>query len=169
MIFAPLNCILLDVMANINQLKYVSVFLEPQWALPVQGQHCICFEAVLQPQEWEPSLHVSINFHINHYVFLWLTFVATFVWELFSVYTCRSENVRTYKETPRISFYMVVTNPATPSIYIPKGDVEAAIRWGFIHDQENESSTNMTAILVQTFMCSLRWIDITFFIPQAFI
>uniref|UniRef100_A0A4W6CJV1 Angiotensin-converting enzyme n=1 Tax=Lates calcarifer TaxID=8187 RepID=A0A4W6CJV1_LATCA len=39
-----------------------------------------------------------------------------------------SENVLTYKETPRISFYMVVTNPASPSNYIPKSDVEAAIR-----------------------------------------
>ncbi|GAA6218829.1 angiotensin-converting enzyme 2 [Lates japonicus] len=39
-----------------------------------------------------------------------------------------SENVLTYEETPRISFYMVVTNPASPSNYIPKSDVEAAIR-----------------------------------------
>ncbi|XP_026233433.1 angiotensin-converting enzyme 2 isoform X2 [Anabas testudineus] len=39
-----------------------------------------------------------------------------------------AENVLTYKDTPRISFYMVVTNPSTPSIYIPKDDVEAAIR-----------------------------------------
>ncbi|KAG8001285.1 Angiotensin-converting enzyme 2 [Nibea albiflora] len=39
-----------------------------------------------------------------------------------------AENVLTYNETPRISFYIAVTNPATPSIYIPKGDVEAAIR-----------------------------------------
>ncbi|XP_038557367.1 angiotensin-converting enzyme 2 [Micropterus salmoides] len=38
------------------------------------------------------------------------------------------ENVLTYKETPRISFYIVVTNPANPSVYIPKHDVEAAIR-----------------------------------------
>ncbi|XP_045888831.1 angiotensin-converting enzyme 2 [Micropterus dolomieu] len=37
------------------------------------------------------------------------------------------ENVLTYKETPRISFYIVVTNPANPSVYIPKDDVEAAI------------------------------------------
>ncbi|XP_026175949.1 angiotensin-converting enzyme 2 [Mastacembelus armatus] len=39
-----------------------------------------------------------------------------------------SENVLTYEETPRISFYIVVTNPAKPSIYIPKADLEAAIR-----------------------------------------
>ncbi|XP_042345477.1 angiotensin-converting enzyme 2 [Plectropomus leopardus] len=39
-----------------------------------------------------------------------------------------AENVLTYKETPRISFYIVVTNPTTPSVYIPKDDVEAAIR-----------------------------------------
>lgn len=60
-------------------------------------------------------------------VFLWLSFVTTFVWELFLVCTCRPENVLTYKETPRISFYIVVTNPANPSVYIPKDDVEAAI------------------------------------------
>ncbi|XP_071345502.1 angiotensin-converting enzyme 2 [Trachinotus anak] len=39
-----------------------------------------------------------------------------------------SENILTYKETPRISFYIVVTNPAASSTYIPKKDVEAAIR-----------------------------------------
>ncbi|XP_044048369.1 angiotensin-converting enzyme 2 [Siniperca chuatsi] len=39
-----------------------------------------------------------------------------------------SENVLTYKESPRISFYIVVTNPASPSVYIPKDDVVAAIR-----------------------------------------
>ncbi|XP_041838146.1 angiotensin-converting enzyme 2 isoform X2 [Melanotaenia boesemani] len=39
-----------------------------------------------------------------------------------------SENVLTYKITPRISFYIVVTNPETPSIYIPKSVVEEAIR-----------------------------------------
>ncbi|XP_035508344.1 angiotensin-converting enzyme 2 [Morone saxatilis] len=39
-----------------------------------------------------------------------------------------SENVLSYKETHRISFYIVVTNPTNPSTYIPKDDVEAAIR-----------------------------------------
>ncbi|XP_040895328.1 angiotensin-converting enzyme 2 [Toxotes jaculatrix] len=39
-----------------------------------------------------------------------------------------SENVLAYKETPRISFYIVVTNPSSPYMYIPKNDVEAAIR-----------------------------------------
>nr|XP_057944737.1 angiotensin-converting enzyme 2 [Doryrhamphus excisus] len=39
-----------------------------------------------------------------------------------------SENILTYKETPRISFYMVVNNPKTPSVYIPREDVKAAIR-----------------------------------------
>ncbi|XP_072236951.1 angiotensin-converting enzyme 2 [Leuresthes tenuis] len=39
-----------------------------------------------------------------------------------------SENILTYQETPRISFFIVVTNPATPSVYIPKADVEEAIR-----------------------------------------
>ncbi|KAK2853827.1 hypothetical protein Q5P01_006488 [Channa striata] len=41
-----------------------------------------------------------------------------------------AENVLTYKETPRISFYMVITNPANASTYIPKDVVEAAIRLG---------------------------------------
>ncbi|KAM7405919.1 hypothetical protein PAMP_000332 [Pampus punctatissimus] len=39
-----------------------------------------------------------------------------------------SENILTYDETPRISFYIVVTNPNGPPEYISKGDVEAAIR-----------------------------------------
>ncbi|XP_037552775.1 angiotensin-converting enzyme 2 [Nematolebias whitei] len=39
-----------------------------------------------------------------------------------------SENVVTFKETPRISFYIAVTNPQTPTVYIPKADLEAAIR-----------------------------------------
>uniref|UniRef100_A0A8C6NK03 Angiotensin-converting enzyme n=1 Tax=Nothobranchius furzeri TaxID=105023 RepID=A0A8C6NK03_NOTFU len=39
-----------------------------------------------------------------------------------------AENVLTYNETPRISFYILVTNPATPSIFIPRADVEEAIR-----------------------------------------
>ncbi|XP_029949257.1 angiotensin-converting enzyme 2 isoform X2 [Salarias fasciatus] len=39
-----------------------------------------------------------------------------------------AENVLAYHETPRISFFIVVTDPATPSVYIPKGDLEAAIR-----------------------------------------
>ncbi|XP_078101680.1 angiotensin-converting enzyme 2 [Sander vitreus] len=41
-----------------------------------------------------------------------------------------SEDVLVYKETPRISFYIVVTNPANPTVYIPKDDLEAAIRLG---------------------------------------
>ncbi|XP_010790455.1 angiotensin-converting enzyme 2 [Notothenia coriiceps] len=39
-----------------------------------------------------------------------------------------AENVLTYQETPRVSFYIVVTDPATPTTYIPKADVEAAIQ-----------------------------------------
>uniref|UniRef100_A0A8B9H8F6 Angiotensin-converting enzyme n=1 Tax=Astyanax mexicanus TaxID=7994 RepID=A0A8B9H8F6_ASTMX len=39
-----------------------------------------------------------------------------------------SENIHTYKLTPRVSFYFVVTDPANPSTIIPKAEVEAAIR-----------------------------------------
>ncbi|XP_033492522.1 angiotensin-converting enzyme 2 [Epinephelus lanceolatus] len=39
-----------------------------------------------------------------------------------------AENVIACKETPRISFYIVVTDPASPAIFIPKHEVEAAIR-----------------------------------------
>uniref|UniRef100_A0A667X0J3 Angiotensin-converting enzyme n=1 Tax=Myripristis murdjan TaxID=586833 RepID=A0A667X0J3_9TELE len=39
-----------------------------------------------------------------------------------------SENVLTYHETPRISFYIMVTDPASPSLFIPKEELEAAIR-----------------------------------------
>ncbi|XP_032355526.1 angiotensin-converting enzyme 2 [Etheostoma spectabile] len=38
------------------------------------------------------------------------------------------EDVLVFDETPRISFYIVVTNPSTPTVYIPKDDLEAAIR-----------------------------------------
>ncbi|XP_012675889.2 angiotensin-converting enzyme 2-like [Clupea harengus] len=40
----------------------------------------------------------------------------------------KSENIYTYKETPRISFYFAVTDPANPVKTIPKAEVEAAIR-----------------------------------------
>uniref|UniRef100_A0A674DHS8 Angiotensin-converting enzyme n=1 Tax=Salmo trutta TaxID=8032 RepID=A0A674DHS8_SALTR len=39
-----------------------------------------------------------------------------------------TENIHTYKETARISFYFVVTDPANPAVVIPKAEVEAAIR-----------------------------------------
>ncbi|XP_062303001.1 angiotensin-converting enzyme 2 [Osmerus eperlanus] len=39
-----------------------------------------------------------------------------------------SENIRIYKETPRISFYFQVTNPDNTTMFIPKAEVEAAIR-----------------------------------------
>ncbi|XP_032417398.1 angiotensin-converting enzyme 2 [Xiphophorus hellerii] len=39
-----------------------------------------------------------------------------------------AENILTYEETPRISFYMVATNPGSPSTYIHKSDMEAAVR-----------------------------------------
>uniref|UniRef100_A0A3P8ZXN9 Angiotensin-converting enzyme n=1 Tax=Esox lucius TaxID=8010 RepID=A0A3P8ZXN9_ESOLU len=38
------------------------------------------------------------------------------------------DNIHIYKETPRISFYFVVTDPANPTMVIPKAKVEAAIR-----------------------------------------
>ncbi|XP_062268927.1 angiotensin-converting enzyme 2 [Platichthys flesus] len=38
-----------------------------------------------------------------------------------------SENVHTFNETERISFYIMVTKPKT-TVYIPKSDLEAAIR-----------------------------------------
>uniref|UniRef100_A0A674DM91 Angiotensin-converting enzyme n=1 Tax=Salmo trutta TaxID=8032 RepID=A0A674DM91_SALTR len=40
----------------------------------------------------------------------------------------KTENIHTYKETARISFYFVVTDPANPAVVIPKAEVEAAIR-----------------------------------------
>ncbi|XP_029702274.1 angiotensin-converting enzyme 2 [Takifugu rubripes] len=42
--------------------------------------------------------------------------------------TFTAENVLAYKETPRISFYILVMDPKTPSKYIPKAVVEEAIR-----------------------------------------
>ncbi|XP_076880059.1 angiotensin-converting enzyme 2 isoform X2 [Brachyhypopomus gauderio] len=39
----------------------------------------------------------------------------------------KSENIHTYRETPRISFYFVVTHPTNGSRIVPKPEVEAAI------------------------------------------
>ncbi|CAJ1049466.1 angiotensin-converting enzyme 2 [Xyrichtys novacula] len=39
-----------------------------------------------------------------------------------------SENVLTFNDTERISFFILVTNPGSVSTYVPKGDLEAAIR-----------------------------------------
>lgn len=69
------------------------------------------------------------------FVFLWLSFVTTFVWQLFSVCTFRSENIIMYDDTPRISFYIAVTNPASHSVYISRDVVEAAIRWASFNTQ----------------------------------
>uniref|UniRef100_A0A8C7JY72 Angiotensin-converting enzyme n=1 Tax=Oncorhynchus kisutch TaxID=8019 RepID=A0A8C7JY72_ONCKI len=40
----------------------------------------------------------------------------------------KTANIHTYKETARISFYFVVTDPANSAVVIPKAEVEAAIR-----------------------------------------
>ncbi|XP_028257888.1 angiotensin-converting enzyme 2 isoform X2 [Parambassis ranga] len=62
-----------------------------------------------------------------------------------------SENILVYNETPRISFYIVVTNPKAPSTYIPKVDVEAAVRLsrGRINDafQLNDKTLEFEGIL----------------------
>ncbi|XP_061830525.1 angiotensin-converting enzyme 2 [Nerophis lumbriciformis] len=39
-----------------------------------------------------------------------------------------AQNILTYRHTPRISFYMVVTHPQRPAEYVPREDVKAAIR-----------------------------------------
>jgi len=48
----------------------------------------------------------------------------------------KAENVFLYRQTPRISFYVLATNPKNPTTYIPKEDMEAAIRFsrGRIND-----------------------------------
>lgn len=50
------------------------------------------------------------------------------LWQLFFTFTTRAENIITYEETPRISFDMLATHPGNPSTYIPKSDMEAAVR-----------------------------------------
>uniref|UniRef100_A0A7N6B0Z6 Angiotensin-converting enzyme n=1 Tax=Anabas testudineus TaxID=64144 RepID=A0A7N6B0Z6_ANATE len=58
-------------------------------------------------------------------------FKASVAYALRQYYSLKNETLlftSVSSDTPRISFYMVVTNPSTPSIYIPKDDVEAAIR-----------------------------------------
>ncbi|KAG7467207.1 hypothetical protein MATL_G00150950 [Megalops atlanticus] len=39
-----------------------------------------------------------------------------------------SDNIHTYKLTPRVSFYFIVSDPTNPMKIIPKADVEAAVR-----------------------------------------
>lgn len=51
------------------------------------------------------------------------------------VHTCRAENVLAYDQTPRISFYILVMDPKTPSKYIPKTVVEEAIRLALCHSR----------------------------------
>lgn len=57
-----------------------------------------------------------------------MTFATSFTCECSLIYACRAENVGAYLETPRISFYIAVTNPKNLTEYIPKSDVEDAIR-----------------------------------------
>lgn len=52
---------LFNVMPIVLLFLCVSVPLECQWALPVPGQHCLCLEAVLQPEEQDSSFHVSMR------------------------------------------------------------------------------------------------------------
>lgn len=47
---------------------------------------------------------------------------------IFSLYPLRSENIITFDETPRISFYMRASEPGNPSAYISTSDLKAAIR-----------------------------------------
>lgn len=43
--------------------------------------------------------------------------------------TLTPDDVQTYEETPRISFYIVIKNPAASNQFFPKEEVEAAIRF----------------------------------------
>lgn len=72
-----------------------------------------------------PSRQYRLCFFFYLYVF------ASASKARFFVPTCRSANIHTYNETPRISFYMAVSRPSS-SEYIPKSDLEAAIRWDSI-------------------------------------
>lgn len=53
---------------------------------------------------------------------------AHFLKSFFNIGSFRSADVLAYKDTPRISFYIVVKNPAAANEFFPREDVEAAIR-----------------------------------------
>ncbi|KAM6943565.1 LOW QUALITY PROTEIN: angiotensin-converting enzyme 2 [Xenentodon cancila] len=44
------------------------------------------------------------------------------------VFTFRADNIVTLNETPRISFYIVVTNPTKSTEFVPREELEASIR-----------------------------------------
>ncbi|CAL8350954.1 unnamed protein product [Merluccius merluccius] len=62
-----------------------------------------------------------------------------------------AKDVLTYRETPRISFYFLVTEPSSPSLFIPRDEVEAAVRFsrGRINDafQLNDHTLEFEGIL----------------------
>uniref|UniRef100_A0A8C1ZDQ6 Angiotensin-converting enzyme n=1 Tax=Cyprinus carpio TaxID=7962 RepID=A0A8C1ZDQ6_CYPCA len=60
------------------------------------------------------------------------------------------ENINTYKETARISFYFVVMDPTKPDTLIPKADVEAAI-WYILKPFDNSKCGIEFLTLVQNF------------------
>uniref|UniRef100_A0A8C7T7S3 Angiotensin-converting enzyme n=1 Tax=Oncorhynchus mykiss TaxID=8022 RepID=A0A8C7T7S3_ONCMY len=70
----------------------------------------------------------------SQYIYMWnanemYLFKANMAYAMRQYYLeVNKTNIHTYKETARISFYFVVTDPANSAVVIPKAEVEAAIR-----------------------------------------
>ncbi|XP_023257445.1 angiotensin-converting enzyme 2 [Seriola lalandi dorsalis] len=99
------------------------------------------WETAIDPySEYAIKVRLSLKAALGDNAYAWNTnelylFKANIAYALRQYYMQKNEslpftaeNILTYKETARISFYFVVTNPANPSTYIPKTDVQAAVR-----------------------------------------
>lgn len=137
---ASLPGILLVVMVIINNSNMFQYPWNPNELYLFKANVAYALRQYYQLQKNESLVFTSVSTlaSSHHSVFL-LTF--DWLWlrhfSRFSFFTCRTANILSYEETRRVSFYIVVTNPTTPTSYIPKTDVEAAIRWGarFIQNQ----------------------------------
>lgn len=70
------------------------------------------------------SKHGYTKLHMHLEQIVWTVFNLSIS---FYLNVNRAESIYTYKETPRISFYFVVTDPNNSTRTIPKAEVEAAI------------------------------------------
>ncbi|XP_028297875.1 angiotensin-converting enzyme 2 isoform X1 [Gouania willdenowi] len=90
--------------------------------------------------EYSIKVRLSLKAALGENAYMWndnelYLFKASIAYAMRQYYSQRNEtliftasDVLTYNETPRISFYLLVTKPGNPSVFIPKREVEAAIR-----------------------------------------
>lgn len=103
---------------NITHLPYFSVSLERQRDIPLQSPHCVRFEPILQPREWNYHLHVSSSLHISHgdLFFLVVTVVVMFVLSGFTLAELKTSWCTTrLHESP--SIFWSQTQKLPPNIF----------------------------------------------------